>query len=56
LGIVGIHPAVFVRVENKGVARYGTWKSAEDIERQEPKKEKSKDKLRGAGEGDREWA
>jgi len=26
LGIVGTHPAVFVRVANKGVAGYGTWK------------------------------
>src|SRR5882672_6304772 len=27
MGIVGTHPAVFVRVANKGVAGYGTWKS-----------------------------
>jgi hypothetical protein len=27
MGIVGIHPAVFVRAANKGVAGYGTWKS-----------------------------
>ncbi len=27
MGIVGIHPAVFVRVANKGVTGYGTWKS-----------------------------
>jgi len=26
LGIVGTHPAVFVRVANKGVTGYGTWK------------------------------
>ena len=28
MGIVGIHPAVFVRVANTGVTGYGTWKSA----------------------------
>jgi hypothetical protein len=33
LGIVGTHPAVFVRVANKGVTGYGTWKSAEQCER-----------------------
>jgi hypothetical protein len=27
MGIVGTHPAVFVRVANKGLAGYGTWKS-----------------------------
>ena len=26
MGIVGTHPAVFVRVANKGVAGYRTWK------------------------------
>src|SRR6266436_9452043 len=26
MGILGTHPAVFVRVANKGVAGYGTWK------------------------------
>src|SRR6266849_995009 len=26
MGIVGTHPAVFVRVANKGVAGYGSWK------------------------------
>jgi hypothetical protein len=29
MGIVGAHPAVFVRVANKGLRGYGTWKSAE---------------------------
>jgi hypothetical protein len=32
MGSVGIHPAVFVRVASKGVAGYGTWKSAQRIE------------------------
>jgi hypothetical protein len=32
MGIVGTHPAVFVRVASKGVTGYGTWKSAERIE------------------------
>jgi hypothetical protein len=32
MGIVGIHPAVFVRVASKGVAGYGTWKSAQPLE------------------------
>jgi hypothetical protein len=27
MGIVGTHPAVFVRVANTGVTGYGTWKS-----------------------------
>jgi hypothetical protein len=31
-GIVGIHPAVFVRVASKGLAGYGTWKSAQRAE------------------------
>jgi hypothetical protein len=26
MGILGTHPAVFVRVANKGLAGYGTWK------------------------------
>jgi hypothetical protein len=29
MGIVGIPPAVFVRVANKGDTGYGTWKSAQ---------------------------
>ena len=32
MGIVGIHPAVFVRVASTGVTGYGTWKSAQRIE------------------------
>jgi hypothetical protein len=32
MGIVGVHPAVFVRVASKGVTGYGTWKSAQAIE------------------------
>ena len=32
MGIVGMHPAVFVRVANKGVAGYGTWRSVQHIE------------------------
>jgi hypothetical protein len=32
LGRDDIHPAVFARVANKGVAEYGTWKSAQHIE------------------------
>jgi hypothetical protein len=38
MGIVGIHPAVFVRVAHpdgqagKGVTGYGTWKSAQRTE------------------------
>jgi hypothetical protein len=32
MGIVGIHPAVFVRVASKGVTGYGTWKSVQAIE------------------------
>jgi hypothetical protein len=38
LGRVDIHPAVFVRVArqdgqaNKGLTRYGTWRSAQRIE------------------------
>jgi hypothetical protein len=32
MGIVGIHPAVFVRVASKGLAGYGTWKSAQRAE------------------------
>jgi len=27
MGIVGTHPAVFVRVANTGLTGYGTWKS-----------------------------
>ena len=33
LGRVGIHPAVFVRVANKGDTGYGTWKSSEVFEK-----------------------
>jgi hypothetical protein len=39
MGIVGIHPAVFVRVArhggqaSKGLAGYGTWKSAQRAEK-----------------------
>jgi hypothetical protein len=33
MGIVGIHPAVFVRVAGKGLAGYGTWKSAQAVEK-----------------------
>jgi hypothetical protein len=29
MGIVGIHPVVFVRVASTGVTGYGTWKSAQ---------------------------
>jgi hypothetical protein len=32
MGIVGTHPAVFVRVANTGLTRYGTWKSTQRIE------------------------
>jgi hypothetical protein len=32
MGIVGIHPAVFVRVASKGLTAYVTWKSAQHIE------------------------
>ena len=32
MGIVGIHPAVFVRVARKGLRGYGTWKSAQGID------------------------
>jgi len=32
MGIVGTHPAVFVRVASKGLTAYRTWKSAEAIE------------------------
>ncbi len=32
LGIVGTHPAVFVRVANKGVAGYGTSKKVRKTE------------------------
>jgi hypothetical protein len=32
MGIIGVHPAVFVRVASKGLRGYGTWKSAEVIE------------------------
>jgi hypothetical protein len=32
MGIVGTHPAVFVRVASKGLTGYGTWKSAQRIE------------------------
>jgi hypothetical protein len=27
MGILGTHPAVFVRETNKGLTGYGTWKS-----------------------------
>jgi hypothetical protein len=33
MGIVGIHPAVFVRVASKGVTGYGTWKSPQRKEK-----------------------
>jgi hypothetical protein len=29
MGIVGVHPAVFVRVARKGVTGYVTWKSVQ---------------------------
>jgi hypothetical protein len=32
MGIVGIHPAVIVRVANKGVTGYVTWKSTQGKE------------------------
>ena len=32
MGIVGTHPAVFVRVANTGLTGYGTWKSAQRAE------------------------
>jgi hypothetical protein len=32
MGIVGVHPAVFVRVASKGVRGYGKWKSGEVID------------------------
>jgi hypothetical protein len=32
MGIVGIHPAVFVRVASKRLTGYGTWKSAQRTE------------------------
>jgi hypothetical protein len=32
MGIVGIHPAVFVRVASKGLTAYVTWKSAQHEE------------------------
>jgi hypothetical protein len=32
MGIVGIHPAVFVRVASKELTGCGTWKSAQPIE------------------------
>jgi hypothetical protein len=32
MGIVGIHPAVFVRVASKGLTGYVTWKSAQRTE------------------------
>ena len=35
IGIVGTHPAVFVRVANTGLRRYGTWKSAQPLENKE---------------------
>jgi len=38
LGRVGIHPAVFVRVANKGLAGYGTWKSVEVAEKKGDRK------------------
>jgi hypothetical protein len=38
MGIVGIHPAVFVRVANTGVTGYGTWKSAYVDEKEALKK------------------
>jgi hypothetical protein len=31
--IVGIHPAVFVRVASKGLTGYVTWKSAQALEK-----------------------
>ena len=32
MGIVGTHPAVFVRVASKELTGYGTWKSSQEIE------------------------
>jgi hypothetical protein len=32
MGIIEVHPAVFVRVANKGLRTYGKWKSAEVLE------------------------
>jgi len=32
LGIVGTHPAVFVRVANAGVRGYGRWKNIRKME------------------------
>jgi hypothetical protein len=40
MGRKGIHPAVFVRVANKGVRAYVKWKSAEVLE---DKRNKEKD-------------
>ena len=36
MGIVGVHPAVFVRVASKGLTGYGTWKSAQGTDLKEP--------------------
>jgi hypothetical protein len=32
MGIVGMHPAVFVRVASKELTGYGTWKSLQGAE------------------------
>ncbi|HET8925434.1 MAG TPA: hypothetical protein VFN26_20795 [Candidatus Acidoferrum sp.] len=32
MGRIGVHPAVFVRVANKRLTAYGTWKSAQVLE------------------------
>jgi len=32
MGIVGIHPAVFVRMASKELAGYGTWKNEQRAE------------------------
>jgi hypothetical protein len=32
MGIVGVHPAVFVKVANTGLVGYGTWKSVRKME------------------------
>jgi len=39
MGIIGIHPAVFVRVANTGLTGYGTWKSAEGVEKKGDRKQ-----------------
>jgi hypothetical protein len=32
MGIVGVHPAVFIRVASKGLTVYGTWKRVRRME------------------------